>query len=190
MSWAPDSSALLFYQGLPPSIGIWVLPSPGAGAAQQKPYPLFPSSSVSNIRPQLSPDGKWVAYDSTETGVRQVYVRPFPGPGPKIPISTAGGESARWARNGRELFYREGDKLMAVDIKTYPEFSAGTPKMLFDWPSDRLSFTMQPATGYDVSLDGQRFLMIQRSGEKAGPVQLQVVQDWFEELKQRVPIVP
>jgi serine/threonine-protein kinase len=113
MSWVPDSSALLFYAGLPPSVGIWLLPSPGAEAEQQKPYPLFPPSSVPNIRPQLSPDGKWVVYDSTETGVRQVYVRPFPGPGAKIPISTAGGESARWARTGRELFYREGDKMMA-----------------------------------------------------------------------------
>jgi hypothetical protein len=80
--------------------------------------------------------------------------------------------------------------MMSVDVKTSPEFSAGTPKMLFDWPFDRLSFTMQPATGYDVSLDGQRFLMVQRSGEKLGPVQLQVVQNWFEELKQRVPITP
>jgi Tol biopolymer transport system component len=188
-SFARDSSVLLFYQGRSHPIGIWVLPLPGAGGAEQKAHLLFqPLPSVNNIRPQLSPDGKWVAYDSTESGVPQIYVRPYPGPGEKIPISTEGGHSARWSRDGRELFYRNGDRLIAVDVMTAPDFRVGTPKTLFDWPQDATSTSMQPGTGYDVSLDGKRFLMVQRTGENPGPTQLQVVQDWFEELKQRVPV--
>ena len=88
-----------------------------------------------------------------------------------------------WSRNGRELFYRSGNKMMAAEIATQPSFSAGKPKMLFQGPYQP---SPAPNANYDVSADGQRFLMI-KPPEQAAPTQINVVLNWFEELKQKVP---
>src|SRR6185436_2626009 len=107
-------------------------------------------------QPQFSPDGRWVAYSSRESGQRQVYVQPAPKAdgapqaAGKWQVSTDGGQSPRWARSGRELFYRNGDRMMAVAVEPGPAFRAGTPKMLFE---GRYDF------GYDVAPDGKRFLV-------------------------------
>ena len=103
---------------------------------------------------------------------------PYPGPGGKSQVSTDGGTSPRWARNGKELFYRNGDKMMAVDVDSGTTFRAGTPKMLFE-----------KAGAYEVSSDGNRFLMVR----PAAPLQTQtnemhVVVNWFRELQERVPV--
>ena len=79
----------------------------------------------------FSPDGRWLAYMSAESGSREIYVQPLPGPGGKWQISTEGGSEVVWAHTG-ELFYRNGDQMMAVEITTDPAFSAGTPKLLFE----------------------------------------------------------
>ena len=137
--------------------------------------------------PIFSPDGHWLAYISNESGRPEVYVQPYPGPGGKWQISTEGGTEPIWNRNGRELFYRSGNKMMAVDITTQPSFSAGKPRMLFegqyvadDWPLI--------TAAYDVSADGQRFLMVKpRPSRLPSPTQINVVLNWFEELKQKVP---
>jgi serine/threonine-protein kinase len=126
-----------------------------------------------------------LAYVSNESGRNEVYVQPNPGPGVKWQISTEGGTEAVWKPNGRELFYRSGDKMMAVDVTTKPSFSAGKPRMLFEGQ-------YQPNQGavanYDVSPDGQRFLMLKPVAQaQAGPTQINVVLNWFEELKQKVP---
>ena len=84
--------------------------------------------------PQFSPDGHWLAYVSDESGRYETYVQPYPGPGGKRQISTDGGTEPVWNRNGRELFYRSGNKMMAVDITTQPGFAAGKPRMLFEGP--------------------------------------------------------
>jgi Tol biopolymer transport system component len=81
---------------------------------------------------QFSPDGKWVAYDSNESGRDEVYVIPYPGPGGKAQVSTGGGLDPHWNRNGRELFFRSGDKMMIVDVETGASFRTGTPRMLFE----------------------------------------------------------
>src|ERR1700739_3608398 len=81
---------------------------------------------------QFSLDGNWVAYASDESGRNEIYVQPYPGPGGKWQISTVGGREPLWNRNSRELFYRNGNKVMAVEITTKPSFSPGTPKMLFE----------------------------------------------------------
>jgi len=135
--------------------------------------------------PRFSPDGRWLAYISNESGRYEVYVQPYPGPGGKWQISTDGGTEPVWNRNGRELFYRSGDKMMAVDIATQPSFVAGKPRMLFQGQ-------YVPTNGtfpfYDVSPDGQRFLMLKPSEQSgAAPTQINVVLNWFEELKQKVP---
>ena len=105
----------------------------------------------------------------------------YPGPGGKWQISTEGGREPLWNRNGRELFYRSGKKMMEVDIATQQGFSAGTPKVLFEGQYQSLS-TSTP--NYDVSPDGQRFLMLKPIEQGA---QINVVLNWFEELKQKVP---
>ncbi len=123
-----------------------------------------------------------MAYTSDESGRYEVYVQPFPGPGGKWQISTDGGREVLWNRNGRELFYRNGSKLMAVQITTQPNFSAGTPKTLFE--GDYQMRPAQSSPNYDVSADGQRFLMLKPVEQ---PQQINVVLNWFEELKQKVP---
>ena len=99
-------------------------------------------------------------------------------------ISTEGGTEPAWNRNGRELFYRSGDKMMAVEIATQHGFAAGTPRMLFEGRYELAPF---PATNYDVSPDGQRFLMVKPSEQEAATTQINVVLNWFEELKRKVP---
>ena len=122
---------------------------------------------------------------SNESGRFEIYVQPYPGPGGKWQVSTEGGTEPVWNPNGRELFYRSGDKMMAVDVTTQPSFSVGKPRMLFEG-----QFEPAPATfpNYDVSSDGQRFLMLKPSEQAASaPTQINVVLNWFEELKQKVP---
>ena len=141
----------------------------------------------------FSPDGRWLAYSSDESGRFEVYVQPFSdpsaiasgrqaGPSGKWQISTEGGGGdekwPRWARNGRELFYRNGSRMMAVDIQTEPTFTAGKPRLLFEG---------QYADYWDVAPDGQRFLMTQAVEPEQPATQINVVLNWFEELKKRVP---
>ena len=113
-------------------------------------------------------------------------MQPYPGPGGKWQISTEGGTEPLWNRNGRELFYRSGRKMMAVQVVTQPSFSAGKPAMLFEREYGISEF---PSTGvaYDVSPDGQRFLMVKETDQNTAVAQISVVLNWFEELKRRVP---
>jgi serine/threonine-protein kinase len=139
--------------------------------------------------PVFSPDGHWLAYTSNETGQFEVYVQPFPGPGAKWQISTEGGDQPVWARNGRELFYRQEDKMMAVEVTTRPTFSARTPALLFAGHYLHRSLHHSPLdpAPYDVTPDGRRFLMIQSDPQEPSATQINVVLNWFEELKRRVP---
>ena len=135
--------------------------------------------------PMFSPDGRWFAYVSDETGSDEVYLRPYPGEGGKRSVSTDGGAEPVWAPNGRELFYRNGDKMMAVSIETDPELSIESPELLFE---GRFAVTHRPDTprNYDVSRDGQHFLMVQTVDDPA-PTQINIVLNWFEELERLVP---
>jgi Tol biopolymer transport system component len=165
---------------------LWILPL----AADAKPQP-FLDSQFSKALPQFSPNGRWVAYQSDETGRNEVYVTPYPGPGGKVHVSNEGGTTPRWARNGRELFYRNGDKMMAVDIQTAPAFRAGAPQLLFEghYFEGRLFSYDQYGASYDVAPDGKRFLMLKpAAGQNAQSGQLHVVVNWFEELRRRVPV--
>ena len=136
-----------------------------------------------------------MAYTSNESGRSQVYVRPFPDvdEGGRWQISTGGGDSPLWSREGGELFYRNGDAAMVVSVKTQPAFSIETPKLLFRGmyvPSNIKTNDPQSNT-WDISPDGKRFLMMKESGSSAsaarGPRRINIVLNWFEELKQRVP---
>ena len=122
-----------------------------------------------------------MAYQSNDSGRDEIYVQAFPAAGRKWSISTSGGTEPRWSRNGRELFYLEGDKLMAVEITPQPTFSAGSPRLLLQ---GRFIGSPNGTTGYDVSADGQRFLRIQAVEPEPPANQIHVVMNWFEELKQ------
>jgi serine/threonine-protein kinase len=135
--------------------------------------------------PQFSPDGRWLVYVSNETGRSEIYARPYPGPGRERPISTDGGTEPVWNRHGRELFYRNGNKMMAVDITTQPSFSASKPIVLFEGQYLPSGFDFP---NYDISPNGQQFLMLKGSEQPgAAPTQINVVMNWTEELKQKVP---
>jgi serine/threonine-protein kinase len=124
-----------------------------------------------------SPDGKWVAYASDESGRWEVYVEPYPGPGAKTMISTDGGHQPLWSRDGTRLFYRSDDKMMAVAVKTKPAFDVTDVRELFE----RRFLSRINYRSYDVTSD-DTFLMIQEPQEPA-PLGINIVLNWFEELK-------
>jgi serine/threonine-protein kinase len=186
-SWSPDGQLLAFIQ-IDPTTGydIWVLrmDDPSTGSGQVRKAQPFLQTPFNESAPRFSPDGRWLAYTSDESGRNEIYVQPYPGPGGKSQISTDGGTEPVWNPNGRELFYRSGDKMMAVEIATQPGFAAGKARMLFEG-----QYVPTPATfpNYDVSPDGQRFLMLKAAEQATAPNQINVVLNWFEELKQKVP---
>ena len=143
-------------------------------------------------QPEISPDGRWMAYMSDESGRREIYVRSFPNVDKgKWPVSTGGGSAPRWSADGRELFYLSSENsVMAIDVKTQPTFSLGVPRTLFK--SIYSGQTNTSGTPWDISPDGKRLLMMKEPGSAAsadgGPRKINVVLNWLEELKQRVPV--
>lgn len=126
-SWSPDGQLLAFLDLNPiKRFDIWVL-----RMSDHKAQP-FLQTRFNLAAPRFSPDGRWLAYSSNESGRYEVNVQPYPGPGGKYQISAEGGAEPVWNPNGRELFYHSGDKMMAVDIATQPGFTAGKPQMLFE----------------------------------------------------------
>lgn len=178
-SFSPDGQ-LLAYGEVNSTTGydIWVL-----HLGDRKTQPFLRTRFNESV-PSFSPDGHWLAYISDESGRFEIYVQPYPGPGGKYQISTEGGTEPVWNPNGKELFYRSGNKMIVVDITIQPGFSVGKPKTLFQGP-----YVSTPLTTpyYDVSPDGQRFLMLKPSEQTPSLNQIVVVQNWFEELKRRVP---
>ena len=134
---------------------------------------------------EVSTDGRWLAYQSDESGQSEVYVRPFPEvDGGRWQVSTGGGTEPLWARSGKELFYiGSSDAMMSVAVEGGATFRAGNPTRLFEWPYFR-----GVDRTYDVSPDGRRFLMIKPVGpEQTTASSIIVVQHWTEELKRLVP---
>ena len=180
-SWSPDGKVLVYLER---TVGgstedLWVL---SLGREPQK-TPLL-QSPFRERHGVISPDGRLLAYVSDESGRDEVYVRPFPGKGGKWQISNEGGRQPVWARTGREIFYGNGDKMMAVAVETEPTFRAGKPALLFE---GQFLGSGGQFHQYDVSLDGQRFVMVQVAEHST---QIHIVQNWFEELKPRVPTHP
>ena len=180
-SWSPDGQVLTFADAdSTTGWDIWTLKLEG----DRKPRPFLQTPS-NESGATFSPDGRWLAYVSDESGRDEVYVRAFPGSGGKWQISTQGGDEPVWARDGRELFYRNRDNLMAVTVATKPTFVAGTPKSLFEGRYEKTSYKFLP--NYDVSPDGQRFLMIKASEPESAATQLNVVLNWADELRRLAP---
>ena len=175
-SWSPDGQELLLTE-IHPSTGLDVLLL-AEGAAE--PERLLASSSDESGA-SFSPNGRFIAYVSSESGQNEVYVREHPKGGKHL-ISAGGGTEPVWSRNGRELFYRNGGWLMAVGIDSEPPLVAGRPQPLFEAPYDEAGPTY---SNYDTTPDGQ-FIMV-RSGQEREAARLIVITNWFEELKRRVP---
>ncbi len=143
--------------------------------------------------PRISPGGQWLAYASNESGRNEVYVRPFPEVNKgRWQISTGGGSGPLWSPDGRELFYRNAESVMAVPVETEPVFKAGKPMEIFRRSYYSASAGQAVLPMWDISSDGKRFLMMKEAGSAAavagGPRKINVVINWFEELKQLVPV--
>ena len=178
-SWSRDG-VLAFSHGIgwPP---IETLFKEGSVWVARDFFPLNRSAAS----PRFSPDGRWIAYTSDESQQRfDVYVRAYPGAGQRTQVSVGGGYDAVWSKDGRELFYRDGDRFYAVPVTLGGTFSAGVPKLLFTGPYLDTGIFFH---SYDVSPDGQRFLVVQVSDEERAPRRFHLVQNWFEELKAKVP---
>jgi len=180
-SFLPDSTGVLvFGGGLAGGVGddIGIFRMDGEDRATPLLDTMFEESY-----PAVSPDGRWLAYVSDESGSEEVYVRPFPDidTGGRWQVSTSGGTQPLWARDGQELFYRSGGAVIAVPVQTDPNFTVGNPQVLFEG-----DYHLAPGgPNYDVSPDGERFLMI-RGVE--GTSQLTVVLNWFSELERLAPV--
>ena len=176
MDWSREAGALAFQNNdtsVNNSPDIWVL-----SVAEGKARP-FVSSPFREMSPQFSPDGRWMAYASAESGKMEIYVRSFPASVGKWQISTNGGSFPRWRSNGKEIYYIAPDNtLMAVEVTTGSQFAAGTPKALFRSRIKSLDVGFQ----YDVSPDGNRFLVNEVPEEKQAQ-SITVVQNWTAELK-------
>ena len=195
-SITPDGTYLAGFDLLPKTntdIVFFPLTRPGSGPARGVSAASMEPSADTRFKggfADFSPNGRYLAYGSRESGRDEIYVRPFPRvDSGRWQVSTAGGTRPAWARSGRELFYLDASNtLTSVVVSTSgPTFSAGKPATVFDTKY----VESNPSRHYDVSADGQRFLMIKESATgdpTATPASMVVVLNWFEELKQRVPM--
>jgi eukaryotic-like serine/threonine-protein kinase len=177
-SFTPDGKTLVYNQmDANRKQQIFTLAIPTEGQPAQ-PRPLH-EAAAAELAAVVSPDGHWVAYVSVESGSAEVYVQPFPGPGPKARVSLSGGTSPRWSKDGRELLYWAdvpSARLLAVDVTGGATFHAGEPHELFKQLS---------TTTWDTTPDRNRFL-VELSSRQAGS-QLAIVTNWFDELRRRAP---
>lgn len=182
-SWADDGKTLIITQAVDPNtfFDIGILPYEAAST----PLPLINTRS-NEFHPVISPSGRWLAYSSDESGRAEIYIKPYPGPAGVIPVTTDGGREPVWDPSEKELYYRDdnGDKLFKVSILTEPAVQVGSPELLFEG-------TFMASSGlwgrnYDISPQGDFFILIEE-GETQPAVQINVVVNWFEELKRLVP---
>jgi serine/threonine-protein kinase len=182
-SITPDGRTVLYHQ-LTPDTG-WDIGSYSLDEAL--PGELF-STKYGETAPQISRDGRWLAYVSDETGQNEIYVRPFPNVDEgKWRVSRGGGVQPVWSRDGSELFYAKDNSLLSVAIGTTPTFVASSPRVLFSGPYRQWRPGAIEGHTYDVSPDGRSFLMIREAEEVSAANEFVVIQNWFEELKRLVP---
>ena len=187
-SFSPGGKLLAFDQ-VNPDAGsnedIWILPLEG----ERKPTPFLTTPAV-EVSPSFSPDGRWIAYMSNESGRMEIYVRPYPGPGGKWQVSTSGGILPHWTKGGRELIYTEDparNRFLAVPVSPQGDtFQAGKPELLFEgnfqWLGDNPHF--------DVSRDGKQFIVFQGEGPAADQTDLShltFIFNWFDQVRRLAP---
>jgi serine/threonine-protein kinase len=176
-SWSPVGNTLAFSEFQPDTLNdIWTVSMAGDGEPV-----LFLRTEFDELLPRFSPDGRWMVHQSNASGRNEIYVVSFPSPKGKRQVSTDGGTQPVWSPVGNELFYRNGHRMMVVDVKTEGEGQVvfGSPRLLFE--GDFLG-------EYDVARDGQRFVMIQELEPNPPPNHLILVQNFGEELRRLVPV--
>ena len=186
-SWSPDGRMLtLHHHRLERPAPILMLSLDRVGSKPE----VFLEGDFNAEGANFSPDGRYVAYLSQETGQREIYIRPYQGSGGQVTVSVGGGREPIWAKNG-DLFYRSlsGERMFVVAVATAPMLKVGTPVQLFQGPF-YIPATGSPRPQYDVTADGQRSLMLTtRSSTDSPPARprIVIVQGWFEELRRLVP---
>ena len=171
---SPDGRTLLYRTGTVGKSDVWYRALTGDTTSTP-----FLTSPFTEWGMRFSPDGKWVAYQSDDSHVFEVYVRPFPGPGPRVQVSDNGGTTPIWSRAGRRLFYVSNQHVIAADYETKPTFRITKRKTLFE-----MDFVDLPGhPNWDVAPDGKHFLMLRPS---LSGDQLMVVDNWRAELRQRI----
>jgi len=176
-SITPDGSTLLFSHNLLPN-QLWTLELGDSGTAR----PLLTSAGGSLANPRVAPNGRWLAYKSNESGRWEIYVSPYPDVADsRRQVSADGGDDPRWTRGGRELVYRSGQRMMSVTVDAATG-ELGAPTELFRGAYTTSTF----GSNYDVTPDGERFLMLRRA-PGTEPRQVVVVTNWFKELERLVP---
>ena len=188
-SWSPDGNVLAFHELSSETVwDLWTLPMEEDGAGSLKPGEPTPflRTPFFELWPAFSPDGRWIAYNSNESGRQEVYVRPFPGPGGKWQISTAGGRFPTWSRNRKELFYQTGDnRIMAVTYSVEGDsFRAGRPRL---WSEGRFTNVSGPRNS-DLHPDGKRFAVLKaaKNTEALEVTHVNLILNWFDEVLRRV----
>jgi len=177
--WSPDGESFAFHStGTGTGDDIWL------ARGEDEPRPVL-HSSFNEMSPRFSPDGRFLAYVSDESGRNEIYVRPFPALDAKHLVSNGGGIGPVWSRDGREIFYRneDGNRMMAASVETEGGFHPGTPQLLFEGSYER-RYPGHP--GFDVTADG-RFVMVRSRRDTTEPNEIRIVLDWFEELRRRAP---
>ena len=190
-SWRPDGKVLAFTQINPITAGdIMTLPIEGderSGWKPGEPKP-FVNSTFTEGDPGFSPDGRWLAYESNESGSNEVYVRPFPGPGGKWQISTGGGVFPMWSRNGKELFYRTTDsKIMVVSYTaSVDSFHADKPQL---WSPGQFTGRGLGNYNFDLHPDGKRFAVLKAPGAEQTPAvnKVSFIFNFFDEIRRKLP---
>jgi dipeptidyl aminopeptidase/acylaminoacyl peptidase len=179
LQWSPDGRFILYREADPQTrFDLWMLPLEG----ERKPYPWLKTQFVESTGDGISPDGKWMAYATDESGREEVYIQALvpgvPASGSRWPISIGGGQQTRWRRDGRGLYYHLNGKMMEVDVSLGTKVEAGLPRELFDSRTIRADINR----AWNMTKDEQRFLFVTNADEASVPP-FTVVLNWMAEVK-------
>ena len=183
-SWSPDGNTLVFQRLSSAQAGIrsdlWIATREG----DREPLPLVATGALEGGA-AISPDGRWLAYKSNESGRYEIYVQPFPEGGERHQISTDGALPPVWSKDGQTVFYQNEDQVLAVPVSTAPRFRAEAPRVLFEGEYEKASYVTHP--NFDIAPDGKSFVMVKPDEEWGRATEIRVILNWFEELKRLAP---
>jgi serine/threonine-protein kinase len=183
-SWSPDGETLVYIKYSESEAdyhtAIWIAARDG----DPEPRELVAVGAVATM-PLISPDGEWLAYESDESGRKEIYVEPFPDGGERHQVSTDGARRFVWSPDGRNIYYQRNLKTMKVAVSTTPRFRAEPPEVLFEAEYETGNYSW--AQNFDIAPDGKSFVMVKADEEWGRATEIKVVLNWFEELKRLAP---